>query len=78
MNIRYNSYYRKIMVHRIAQRTFFANRRVGGIFNDAGFTRGPAMLMHIYHTLARYEAGQQYPRTENMVFMRFQAANCVF
>jgi len=73
--------YHYIMVHNIAQFTFFLNGLPGDSFRNAAvFNRAGnnIMLMGIYHILACYKTDQQYPRTDNMIFTIFQPVNASF
>jgi len=70
-----------MMVHNVAQIAFFFNSLLRYIFrNIIGFARVAynVVLMGIYHILACNKTDQQYPRTDDMIFTRFQVGKCFF
>ena len=70
-----------MMVHNIAQVAFFLDSLLGNVFrNIKSFVRVAynIVLMGIYHILACNKTDQQYPRTDDMIFTRFQVSTCFF
>ena len=81
INIHLGSYDHYIMVHNIAQIALFFNGLLWDIFRDIiSFARivYNIVLMGIYHILACNKTDQQYPRTDDMIFTRFQVGKCFF
>ncbi len=80
-NINLGGYIHTVMVHHIAQVTFFGYRLVR---NGFGRVRScwqrfdNAMLMGINHTLTRYKTDQQQACTNNMIFARYQIVSWSF
>ena len=69
----------KVMVHYVTKGAFFLHNRLRCCFSNtvnlyAVFNN--AVLMCIYHILARHKADQQYPGTDNMIFTFFQIYSC--
>lgn len=70
-----------VMMHNIAQVTFFLNDLLWNVFGNIKWSRcawGDVVLMRIYHKLARNKADQQNPGTDNMIFTRFQINKMLF